>query len=152
MIDEKQKNEEIKRIESEIAYNEWLNRKQKEKKTINSNDSKILKNKKKEEKFKIQIGPYSYAKELREYKKKLDEELENYNNEQEEYDENREEDHNSEENITENNNQMESDNRNEDAQAVNRKGKNNKYKKEKNEDSLQELSSIKKDTPAQDDD
>jgi len=105
-LQKKQKLEMVKKVEAEQAYQEWLCKKQEEKKINESNveshknantvgqrrnsfskkNSNLNSNKKKhsafEDKLKMNIGPYSIAKELREYKRKLVEDLEqmeNYN-------------------------------------------------------------------------
>jgi len=96
-LQQKQNLELLKKIEAEQAYQEWLRKKQEEKKIkelINQSNTESNKNlrgnlrrnsisnKKKhwEDKLKMNIGPYSIAKELREYKRKLVEDLEEREN------------------------------------------------------------------------
>jgi hypothetical protein len=96
-LQQKQNLELLKKIEAEQAYQEWLRKKQEEKKikelinqsntesnkNLNGNQRRnSISNKKKhlEDKLKMNIGPYSIAKELREYKRKLVEDLEEREN------------------------------------------------------------------------
>lgn len=145
----KQKEEEIKKTKAEEAFKLWIKSKEMQKRISNienstdskSNNDKKMKRTMSQGTMKVVIGPYSLAKDLRNMQKKLIEYNNDYNaHNNYDYNEYEENDPNSG-NMHQNYPQTQSA---EDDQQT--------YENKNIDDSLQELSSIKKETPQEVDD